>query len=97
MSESDITVRHNPGSRRFEAIVDGMLCRADYRLQGDTMLMVHTEVPAQLEGRGIASALVRAAFRHAAEQNLKVQPMCSYVRAWVKRHPDVGPLLAGDL
>jgi len=95
MSESTIPVQHNPASQRFEAIVDGMLCRTDYRMHGDTMMLVHTEVPSQLEGRGIASALVKAAFDHAGANGLDVLPVCSYVRSWVQRHPEVEPLLAG--
>ena len=54
MDEPKIAIQHNPAAMRFEAVVDGMLCRSDYRLHGDTMMLVHTEVPAQLEGKGIA-------------------------------------------
>ena len=89
-----VEVRHNPAASRFEAVVDGLLCRADYRLDGDTMLVVHTEVPHALEGRGIAAQLVRAVFDHAASSGLKVAPICSYVAVWARRHPEVAPLLA---
>ena len=65
MAELTLAIKHNPAAMRFEAIVDGMLCRADYRMHGDTMMLVHTEVPRRLEGRGIASALVKAAFSYA--------------------------------
>lgn len=88
-------VTHNESSRRFEAKVDGLLCRCDYRMHGDTMMLVHTEVPPQLEGRGIASLLVHAAFDHARRNGWDVLPVCSYVRAWVRRHPEVEPFLAG--
>jgi hypothetical protein len=95
MSDTTIPVQHNASAQRFEAVVDGMLCRADYRMHGDTMMLVHTEVPGQLEGRGIAAALVQAAFQHAANSGMDVLPVCSYVRSWVRRHPEVEPLLAG--
>jgi predicted GNAT family acetyltransferase len=88
-------ITHNASSRRFEAKVDGLLCRCDYRMHGDTMMLVHTEVPPQFEGRGIASALVQAAFEHARQTGLDVLPVCSYVRAWTRRHPEVESLLAG--
>ena len=94
MAETIYSIQHNPAAMRFEAIVDGMLCRADYRMHGDTMMLVHTEVPRQLEGKGIASALVKAAFKHAADNGMDVLPVCSYVRAWVQRHPEIEPLLA---
>lgn len=88
-----IEVRHNEAATRFEANVDGLLCRADYRLDGSTMRVFHTEVPPALEGRGIASELVRAIFAHAATSGLSVDPACSYVRAWARRHPEVESLL----
>jgi predicted GNAT family acetyltransferase len=94
MTETALAIQHNPAALRFEVIIDGMLCRTDYRMHGDTMMLVHSEVPRQLEGRGIASALVRAAFQHAADKGMDVLPVCSFVRAWVQRHPEVGPLLA---
>jgi predicted GNAT family acetyltransferase len=89
-----VEARHNAESRRFETVVDGLLCRCDYRMHGETMMLVHTEVPRPLEGRGIASALVAAAFGHARDAGHDVLPVCSYVRAWVQRHPEVEPLLA---
>lgn len=89
-------VRHNTAGQRFEAVIEGMLARCDYRMHGDTMMLVHTEVPRRLEGRGIASALVQAAFTHAREAGIDVLPVCSYVRAWVQRHPEVEPLLANN-
>lgn len=89
-----IPVRHNAGASRFEAVVDGLLCEAVYRLDGGTMRVYHTGVPPSLEGRGIAAALVRAVFDHAAAHGLKVDPLCSYVRAWTQRHPEVDSLLA---
>ncbi|MCM5569132.1 N-acetyltransferase [Burkholderiaceae bacterium FT117] len=89
-----VEVRHDEAASRFEATVEGLLCRADYRLDGDTMRVFHTEVPPALEGRGIAAELVRALFAHAADRGLKVDPLCSYVRAWARRHPEVQGLLA---
>jgi predicted GNAT family acetyltransferase len=87
-------VTHNPAAQRFEAKVNGLLCRCDYRMHGNTMMLVHTEVPPQLEGRGIASHLVRAAFDHAKQNGMDVLPVCSYVRVWAQRHPEVSSLLA---
>ena len=58
------------------------------------MALVHTEVPPALEGRGIAAALVRAALEHATAEGLRVRPRCSYVNAYLARHPEFRPLLA---
>ena len=79
---------------RFQAVVEGATCVADYRLQGGVMLITHTEVPPRLQGRGIAAALLHAALAHAREHGLKVNPLCSYARDYMQRHPDTQELLA---
>jgi predicted GNAT family acetyltransferase len=87
-------VVHRPERACFELFVDGQRCRADYRLAGRTMVVHHTEVPPALEGQGLAAIVVRAVFDHAAAHGLSIEPRCSYVRVWARRHPEVGPLLA---
>jgi predicted GNAT family acetyltransferase len=93
-STSALDIRHNEAAHRFEVAVDGELARADYRVEGDVMRIFHTEVPFAFEGRGIAARLVDAAFEHAREKGLKVFPACSYVRDYVRRHPETQALLA---
>jgi uncharacterized protein len=85
---------HNPQRERFEARVDGALCIAAYHLIDGVMWLTHTEVPPALQGRGIAAALVRAALDHARAQGLKVRPACSYVRSYMRRHPETQDLSA---
>jgi uncharacterized protein len=94
MDKTAPSIRHNESSHRFETTVDGLLCRCDYRMHGDTMMLVHTEVPPQLEGHGIASHLVRAAFEHAKAHGWDVLPVCSYVASWARRHPEYESMLA---
>ena len=87
-------VHHNAAQQRFECSVEGHLCVADYRLAGRVMQMTHTGVHPSLEGRGIAAALVAAALEHARAQGFKVDPVCSYVRVYMQRHPDTRSLQA---
>jgi hypothetical protein len=86
-------VRHNIAARRFEVTVDDALARADYQLSAGVMRLYHTEVPPALEGRGLAGAIVKAALAHARAEGLRVEPACSYVRAYMKRHPETHDLL----
>ncbi len=72
---------HDAAGGRFEAEVDGGVAECVYRLGAGVMNIVHTEVPPQSEGRGIAAALVQAALDHARAAGLKVRPSCSYVRS----------------
>lgn len=86
-------VRHDPGSFRFLTEAEGHAAILEYRVSGDTMELTHTLVPEPISGRGIAGALVRAAFEHARAQGLRVRPVCSYAAAWAERHSDVRDLL----
>lgn len=85
---------HRPDIGRFEAMVDGLPCVADYQLDGRCMRMTHTGVPGALEGRGIAAALVKTALAWAREHGHTVDPICSYVRVYIRRHPEWQDLLA---
>ena len=93
MRQQRLTVRHNAEAQRFEAEVEGGLARADYRMQGDVMRIVHTEVPYASEGRGFAGQVVRAALEYARHEELRVLPLCSYVRSYMRRHPETHDLL----
>jgi predicted GNAT family acetyltransferase len=88
-----IIVRHNPEEHRFEAEIDGALSVADYQLRGTDMIMTHTFVPPALRGQGIAEKLVRAALEYARTERLRVVPACSYVDAYIRRHPEFHPLV----
>lgn len=88
-----LTVRHDEAAGRFVAEVDGLESVCAYHREGDLLLMNHTEVPPVLEGRGIAAALVAAALRWARAQGLRVRPRCSYVTAYLRRHPAEQDLL----
>jgi predicted GNAT family acetyltransferase len=58
------------------------------------MTIDHTGVPAALEGRGIAAALVNKVIEDARAQRFKIVPVCSYVAAQFQRHPEWRDLLA---
>jgi predicted GNAT family acetyltransferase len=87
MSEN-ITPVWNEGRQRFEVALDGKLAVAEYRIEGGRMLFTHTEVPVENRGRGIAEKLVLVGFQHAREKGLQIVPICSYVGAILKRHPE---------
>lgn len=85
---ASLPIVHHPERGRFEAVVDGLHCEVDYQLDGRLMRILHTGVPRPLEGRGIAAALVTHALSWAREQGHRVQPLCSYVQVFLRRHPE---------
>jgi predicted GNAT family acetyltransferase len=87
-------VTHDEARQRFETTVDGQLCVADYQRRGDVLWMTHTVVPPAVGGRGVAAELVRVALAWAEAQGLLVEPACSYVEVYMRRHPETQKLLA---
>jgi predicted GNAT family acetyltransferase len=94
MSENTtVVVRDNPPASRYEANVDGRLAVIQYTLTGEKITLVHTEVPEELEGRGIASQLARFALDDARARGLRVIPVCPFVSAYIRRHPEYQDLV----
>ena len=60
-----------------------------YRRDGDRLVLVHTGVPAELEGRGLGGVLVAAAVDQAEEEGQTVVSECEFARGWLERHPEV--------
>jgi predicted GNAT family acetyltransferase len=87
-------IRDNKAEHRFEMDAAGELAVAYYRLAPGVMTFTHTEVPAALWGQGIGSRLVRGALESARMQGLKVVPGCSFVSAYLARHPEFNDLVA---
>jgi predicted GNAT family acetyltransferase len=57
-------------------------------------VITHTGVPREYEGRGIAAKLVNQAVGDARSEGFKITPVCSYVVAQFRRHPEWSDLLA---
>ena len=91
-----VTVRHEPDAHRFVADLDGEEAVAEYWPDGRTVTFTHTEVPPAFEGRGVGSALARAALDHARAEGLEVVPQCPFILAWVKRHRDYHDLVQAE-
>ena len=77
-----------PAENRFVVRVEGAEAELVYRVRGNYLLLIHTEVPEALGGRGIAGRLVRAAIRRAQADHLTIVPWCPFARRWLKEHPD---------
>jgi len=88
-------VEHNIAQHRYELKVDGRLAIAEYRETPDAVVFTHTEVPADFQGRGIASQLVRAALDDVRARGRKVVPRCWFVSSFIARHREYRDLLAG--
>lgn len=86
----------NPSASRFETTVDGALAQLVYQRTPGRLVLAHTVVPDELEGRGIGGALVSAAVASAVADGSTIVPDCSFARGWLERHPDEAALASID-
>ncbi len=85
----------NPEKNRFELNVEGHTAIIDYILNNQgIMFLTHTEVPQQLEGKGVGSKLVKETLEYIREKQYKLAPICPFVSAYLKRHPEWQDLLS---
>ena len=94
---TEYTIRREDGPTRGRYVIDlapGAEAEMTYRKEGDgPMVITHTGVPPEYEGRGIAARLVNKAIADARDEGFKIPPVCSYVVAQFKRHPEWADLL----
>jgi predicted GNAT family acetyltransferase len=89
------SVVHNPAKSRFEVVSGSQTSKLVYQMRDeDTIDLVHTEVPEDLAGQGIGSALVTEALTYARDNGLLAIPSCPFVASYVQRHPEWNEVVA---
>lgn len=58
------------------------------RVGADTVMFTHSEVDPAHEGKGYGSRLAREALEHVHAQGKQVIPMCPFIAAYIRRHPE---------
>jgi predicted GNAT family acetyltransferase len=77
----------NAYDQQFELVVAGATALVQYQLHHHYLSLVHTEVPAALQGQGVGSALVEKVLHQAQERHLTVIPLCPFVAHYIRQHP----------
>ncbi|WP_375445294.1 GNAT family N-acetyltransferase [uncultured Fibrella sp.] len=89
MDTAEPTVTLNQAHHRFELLTDGKLSLVAFFQPDDhTLALTHTEVDPALEGKGVGSSLVRQVLEYIDQHGQKIVPLCPFVAAYIKRHPD---------
>jgi predicted GNAT family acetyltransferase len=80
-------------SGRFEIEQDGHVAYLEYTIAGKTLGLIHTEVPKELRGKGLASELTKTALQYARDHGMKIDVICPLVAGYFERHPEHKDLL----
>ena len=93
MDKQTFTVENSEAEMRFFVREEEEVAILEYRLRDDLIALMHTLVPAKLEGRGLASTLAHHALEWAKEKGRRVVVYCPFVAAYLKGHPEYMPLV----
>ncbi len=75
---------------RFEFEEDGKTAYLEFETDDRGWLtLLHTEVPLELRGRGIAGTLVRTALQYARDNRLRLDVLCPLAADYLARHPEL--------
>ncbi len=91
----NLEVVNNEQAKRFEAKLGDDVAVVEYQLTGKIITFTHTEVPPAYEGYGIASKMAKVALEYAKSHELKVLPLCPYIKAYILRHPEYKSITYG--
>jgi len=93
-STTDYTVRDNPAELRYEILAgEELLGIIRYVKEPGAVVLVHTEIEPSLEGQGVGSRLIAGALADIRSRGLKLVPVCPFVLAYLKRHPEFDDLV----
>jgi predicted GNAT family acetyltransferase len=81
-------VTHNEARGQFEITLGDEKAVLQYRRTENSITLIHTEVPQASRGRGLGNQLIRAALDFAHFNQLKVVPVCPFVKAYLQKHPE---------
>ena len=83
------SVEHVPAEKRFVVRFDAAEAELTYvEREGPILDLVHTFVPPEARGQGVAEDLVDSAFAYARGNDYRVRASCPYVRRWLEDHPE---------
>jgi uncharacterized protein len=94
-TSTDPTVTRDPDRRRYEAAVGGTTVAGfiDYQETSELVVLTHTEVHDPFEGRGVGSALARAALEDVRDRGLKALVICPFIIGWLRNHREYRDVL----
>lgn len=94
MSALAATVSDNTAAHRYELLLDGdRVGELLYRAKDDVVYLIHTEIAPALEGQGLGEQLVSGALDDIRTRQLHLVPICPYVAAYIRRHPQYDDLV----
>ncbi|WP_299442493.1 GNAT family N-acetyltransferase [uncultured Aquimarina sp.] len=96
-SQLELINNTDSSKNRFELKVESETIFIEYILKNENSIyLTHTEVPAIMEGKGLGSTIIKKTLDYIKEKRYKMIPLCPFVVAYLKRHPDAADGILKD-
>jgi uncharacterized protein len=87
-------VRDNPALNRYELQLGDVTAFVTYIREPGRITLIHTEVPKELGGRGVGTALAAGVLADIRSRGEKVIAKCPFIAAFIRSHKEFQDLLA---
>ena len=81
---------------RFEIALGEEFAFIEYRWHDGNIVLMHTEVPESMRGKGIAQKLAKEAFEYIRDHNLQAVVYCPFLLSYLKRHPEYSDMVVNS-
>jgi glutathione S-transferase len=96
MPDTKVEVKENRAEHRFERpIHDSAIAAAYYRDADGKLVFIHTEVPMEFSGQGIATELARGTFELLRQSGRKAVLTCPFMVRFYNGHPEYADVVVG--
>ncbi len=82
-----LALKDNEEKKQFELLVENKRAYIEYIKVQDKIYLTHTEVPSDLEGKGVGTAMVHKALEWVKKNDLTLIPLCPFVASYIKKNP----------
>ncbi|HEY8405087.1 MAG TPA: GNAT family N-acetyltransferase [Flavobacteriales bacterium] len=90
----DMDLINNAEMRQFEMMVNGHKAVVEYEINDGKMYLTHAQVPEEIRHQGVGEALAEKIMMYLETKNLKLVPMCSFIKYFLKKSPQWQKLIA---
>jgi len=92
---TDLTVTNSVDRGRYEALAEhGTVAGfVEYQETDELVVLTHTEVDPSFAGRGVGSALARAALDDIRQRGLRALVVCPFILGWLRNHQEYRDVL----
>lgn len=89
-----VDVVDHPAGGHIDAVIDGATAgSAFYRVVDGRVVVTHTEVRDEYEGKGVGTAIARTLLDQIRAGGQQIVPLCPFFAGYIERHPEYEDLV----